>query len=174
MLKEIYEFDNFLSDKDYEIVWSEFNKFDWTFTAKASAITPIPVRRFWYKELKESQVIEKIFKNKIENILNKEVSTTRLYGNGQAHGQTAWVHQDESLDNFGSLVYYLHKDWAPHYGGHLIFIENTNPPRVIKSVFPSTNSAVVFDSTLFHCALEPTVYCTEQRISIAYKFKIHD
>jgi hypothetical protein len=175
MLSTPIEIDSFLSEDEFEFVWKHFETQNWEFKAGERGIN-YPVRTFWYKELEHIPEIVSIFKAKIEGIMGVPVVTNRCYANGQAHSQTAFVHTDpaEETGIWGSCVFYLHRNWLPHFGGHLIFVDNNNPhhPRVSKSIFPHTNSAVVFDSRQLHCALEPTVYCLEQRISIAYKFKV--
>ena len=174
MLKygEIDDIFPFLNDTEIEIFDAEFEKHAWTLNAGEVYYRQrgIPIRSFWYKELKNT-LIEDLFVEKIETILNAKIKTTRIYGNGQSHGQTAWVHVDDNdNDNIcGSVVYYPHKNWMPHLGGHLIFVEND---EVVASVFPKSNYAVMFNSAMPHCALEPTVYCLDMRISVAFKFKV--
>ena len=167
--------DNFLSDIEYEKVWTEFNNFRWEMDQVGSLEEEQTYQRqFWYKELLNSEYIHNLFKLKVEHLLDTRIVTDRLYGNGQAHGQCAQIHQDQYTDSIGeyrSLVYYLHRNWKPQYGGHLIFVDNN---KVTESVFPATNSCVIFDSKLFHMGLEPSVYCTGQRTSIAYKFRIEE
>ena len=174
MINQIYYWDEYLSQHEYNSIENEFEKYNWVFTAGEDDEKYPKVRTFWYKELIESTLIENIFKQKVEQLLNVKIETSRLYGNGQSTGQSAWPHVDVSDDidgDWGSVVYYLHKNWKPIYGGHLIFLNNTWD-SVTNSFFPKTNSAVLFDSKLDHCALEPTVYCQDMRISIAYKFKV--
>jgi Rps23 Pro-64 3,4-dihydroxylase Tpa1-like proline 4-hydroxylase len=167
--------DNFLSNTEYEKVWKEFHIFKWEMDQVGTTEEDQTFQRqFWYKELLESEYIHNLFKLKVEHLLNARVVTDRLYGNGQAHGQCAQIHQDQYTDtpgNYKSLVYYLHRNWIPQYGGHLIFVDGD---KVTNSIFPDTNSCVLFDSKLFHMALEPSVYCTRQRVSIAYKFKVEE
>ena len=173
---EVYEIDSLLTIEEYIDTHNEFEKYSWHF--KAGEITPnlnTPLRTFWQKPLEDSEYIVNLFKSKIETILSTEIQINRIYGNGQAHGQSAWVHTDDSKTDavYGSLVYYLTPDWKPYYGGHLIFVDSDeNPVEVLKSIFPKTNSAVIFNSTMPHMALEPTVYCIQQRESIAVKFKV--
>jgi hypothetical protein len=167
---QIYEIDSFLTEEELNIVSDEFENTNWLLNGGELNLRKsenLPIRSFWYKDL-PSEYIRNIFKSKIENILNYEIEFIRVYGNGQTHSQTAWVHTDDN-DACGSLVYYLHRNWLPHLGGHLIFVDND---RVIKSVFPHSNSAVIFNSKMEHCALEPTVYCLDMRVSIACKFKV--
>ena len=180
---KISHWDSFLSKEEYDFVWEEFEKYNWEFTAgEHHKDIPIPLRTFWFKDLIESK-IEPIFKNKIEEFLGLKIRTNRIYGNGQATGQDAFVHRDQEIlgnemDNlqYGTVVYYLHKAWLPHYGGNLIFVEEKESddhiPKVIASIFPHTNSAVLFNSKIQHMAFSPSVYCTKMRISIGYKFCI--
>jgi Rps23 Pro-64 3,4-dihydroxylase Tpa1-like proline 4-hydroxylase len=95
----------------------------------------------------------------------------RVYANGQAHGQCGMFHTDvpeTSDDSYYSLVYYIHEDWKYEYGGHLL-IKNANG---CEFYWPETNSAILFNSKLQHCPLEPTIFCKSQRESIAFKFRI--
>jgi hypothetical protein len=175
---QVYEIDSFLSIDEYRIVYDEFQIYQWHFRAgEMDSNSPVPIRTFWQKPLESSEYIVELFKNKIQNILNVKIDIGRVYGNGQAHGQSAWVHTDDSQNDgniYGSLVYYLTPNWKPYYGGHLIFVDSVeNPIEVLKSVFPKSNSAVMFNSTMPHMALEPSVYCLEQRESIAVKFKVN-
>ena len=71
---------------------------------------------------------------------------------------------------FRSIVYFLHKNWKPEYGGHLVFIDDNG--NYIDSIWPETNSAVFFNSNIKHCALEPTIHCKSQRVSVAYKCNV--
>lgn len=171
---EIYEIDSLLTPDEYYNTYDEFQKYSWVFHA-GETIPNTATRTFWQKPLKDGEYIANLFKLKIETILSAKIEIGRIYGNGQAHGQSAWVHTDDCKDDAecGSLVYYLTPDWKPYYGGHLIFVDSVEDPvEVLKSVFPKTNSAVIFNSKMPHMALEPTVYCIQQRESIAVKFKV--
>lgn len=174
---EIYEIDSFLTETERNKVEEEFDSIDWKFIAGELQVrkSGVPVRKFWYKELSEATYIKQIFKSKIQSTLGCEILTARVYGNGQAHGQSAWPHTDYSEvgGKYGSMVYYLHRNWLPQYGGHLMFLDAVdNPKKVLKSIFPTENSAVMFNADMPHMALEPSVYCLEQRLSIAFKFKV--
>jgi hypothetical protein len=172
---QIYEVDSFLTEDELEQTEQEFSQSGWELQGGELNLRnthKIPVRTFWYKQLNAGGYIETLLKQKVETILNCKIEPIRIYGNGQTHSQTAWVHTDDSTNDgerYGSLVYYLHKNWYPHLGGHLIFVEGA---EVVKSVFPKSNSAVIFNATMNHCALEPTVYCLDMRTSIALKFKV--
>ena len=179
-MNTIYQWDELLTSEEVSFLDSQVSVGKWEFVA-GEKITDYPVRTFWYMELSDNPAVVELFKTKVENFLGKKVKTIRLYANGQAHGQSALVHTDmnpEASGEWGSLVYYSHKGWRPEYGGHLVIIdENTitdDMPKVVASIFPKTNSAVMFNSKMYHIALEPTVYCRQQRMSIAYKFKIEE
>jgi len=172
-LDHVYYLENFLSNDEIVLVDKECEQFFWKFYAREE--NTLPLRTFWQKDLIDSVFLNSLFKFKVESILNCQIEVARLYGNGQAHGQSAWIHRDidDVPGKWGSLVYYSHKNWKPEYGGHLMFVSD-DELNVVNSIFPKTNSAVIFDSTMKHMALEPSVYCKEQRVSIAYKFRIKE
>ena len=176
-IDQIYYWDDFLSPDEYENVWAEMEYFKWELAGHAvtaeNANPGVP-RKFWYKDLSGAGFTRSLFKIKTELFLNNKIITERIYANGQAHGQSSWVHKDITDDvkgEWGTIVYFLHRDWKPLYGGNLFLTDETET-KVTNTFFPKTNSAVLFNSRIKHCGLEPSVYCRDQRISIAMKFKI--
>ena len=159
-------FPNFFTVEEISTVEREFNKFQW----ELSGWSDSPEEKlFWFKDLHNSQFIKPLFHNKAECILGKKVETFRVYGNGQAHGQCGSFHKDTPGCEY-TIVYFLHKNWKPEYGGHLVFIDDNG--NYIDSIWPETNSAVFFNSNIKHCALEPTIHCKSQRVSVAYKCNV--
>ena len=175
-IDQIYYWDNLLTEEEYGKFWGDFNSSIWTFDGRETKHIDNHVRTFWYKELMGSGYILSTLKQKVESFVDNKILTQRLYANGQAHSQTAWIHKDVE-DNipgdYGTLIYFLHPEWKPIYGGNLFFTDESET-QVTNTIFPKTNSAVLFNSKIKHCSLEPTVYCTYQRISIAFKFKFKD
>lgn len=179
MLEGISHWDSFFTKEEYDCVDDELLNYEWVFGASANTnfVQDNKTRQFWYKELINSEYIKELFKYRVEDSLGKEVETLRLYANGQSHGMTGNIHTDVDGNEtgiFGTVVYFFQANWKPEYGGHLIFLSPEDPNRVISSIFPRTNSAVMFNSKLSHMAFDPSVYCTNQRISIAYKFKVKE
>ena len=174
---KIYEVDSLLTEDEIAKLSIEYNKYGWVFQGgEHDVVFDVPLRVFSHKPLAQNEYIVNLFKTKVESVLGCKVEAGRVYANGQAHGQSAWVHTDDSEDDeyeYGSMVYYIHKNWKPQFGGHLIFVDDEHDPKnVVKSIFPKSNSAVIFHSELPHMALEPKVYCTSNRESIAFKFKV--
>lgn len=165
MINNIIVWKNYVTDAERNLLISECDLGKWELSGW-SVETP-ETRLFWYKDLSYSDTIKNIFKYKIETFLGKLIEVSRVYANGQAHGQCGQFHQDTPGCDY-SLVYYLHQDWKPEYGGHLMIKQGDQ----VHSYWPESNSAIVFDSNLWHCPLEPTIYCKEQRLSIAFKFRI--
>lgn len=174
-IDQLYHWDSFLTQEEYNAVWEEFEYYNWTLSGFADKPEDDVQRKFWYKELSGAGYTRSLFKIKTEQFLNNKIITERLYGNGQAHSQSGWIHRDIEKDQrgeFGTLVYYLHKNWKPVYGGNIYFLDDSE--NITNTFFPKTNSAILFDSKVNHFSAEPTVYCTSQRISIAFKFKIKE
>lgn len=176
----IYQWDEFLTKEEIEFVDSETAKGSWVFGARENTPNPL-IRTFWGKDLSFSKELQIMFHTKMTNFLGKTITSNQIYENGQTNGQSAWVHYDVvpwKPGNYSTLIYYNHKKWKPEYGGHLVILDGNTikdeEPKVIASIYPKSNSAVLIDAKLYHIALEPTVYCKDMRTSIAYKFKIED
>lgn len=171
MLDRVYNFTNFFDKDEREFAKTNFkNHGHWELEGASNKYID-SYHYFWFKDLIDHKGLTYLFKDKVEKFLNTKIEVNRFYGNGQAHGQCGLFHTDvepTDVGVFGSLVYYIHEDWIPEYGGHLLIKGNDE----IVSVLPETNSAVLFNSKIEHCPLEPTVYCRTQRVSLAFKFKI--
>ncbi|CAB4170277.1 2OG-Fe(II) oxygenase superfamily [uncultured Caudovirales phage] len=170
LMDKLYIIDEFLTEEEFDKILHDIELYQWKFSMREND----DARVTWIKELVGYEYLTNLMKTKIEILIGKEILSDRLYCNGQAHGQTAYAHRDVADDDYnlwGSCVFFIHKNWKPMYGGHLIFIDGD---EVIESIFPKTNRAVVFNSKIEHCGLEPTVFCKEQRMSIAYKFLIKE
>lgn len=164
-MNEIVAWKNYLTDEEQKILITEYEAGHWQLSGHS--LLDSQTRFFWFMNLIHSDKIIKIFKPKLENFLEKEINITRAYANGQSHGQCGQFHQDIPGCDL-SFVYYFHKNWLPEYGGHLLIKTENN----LESYWPESNSGIMFDSRLWHCALEPTTFCNTQRLSLALKFKI--
>jgi Rps23 Pro-64 3,4-dihydroxylase Tpa1-like proline 4-hydroxylase len=115
--------------------------------------------------------MELTFRTIAENALGIKLETQRLYFNGQSHGQCGNMHQDTWGDDdneYITMVYYVNETWKPEWGGFTLIMQDSN----VHVVYPKPNSAVIFNSRLYHVGLEPTIHCTGMRITLAQKFKI--
>lgn len=171
MLDKVYNFANFFDNDERDFVKRNFeNHGQWKLEGMSNNYID-SYRSFWFKDLIDHKGLVWVFKNKMEIFLTKQIEVNRFYANGQAHSQSGLFHSDvdpHEQGEYGSLVYFIHDEWMPEYGGHLLIKEENE----LISVLPETNSAVLFDSKKYHCPLEPTIYCRTQRISLAFKFKI--
>jgi hypothetical protein len=171
IIDRVFNFQNFFDEDERDFVKKSLNDYGQWNLVEWSDLSYEGNRMFWSKQLIEHKGLVWLFKDKIEKFITKPIEVTRFYANGQAHGQCGLFHSDVQAfeqGEYGSLVYFIHDDWNPEYGGHLLIKEDDE----LISVLPETNSAVLFDSKKYHCALEPTIYCRTQRISLAFKFRI--
>jgi len=168
-MENILVWKDFFSQEEKKIVLDESESAHWELSGWSQQ-TPL-TRLFWFKDLFNCERAKELFKTKVQNYFNKQIEVSRLYANGQAHGQCGMFHTDvepTEQGEFYSLIYYLHEDWQPEYGGHLMIKNGDN----MESYWPESNSTIIFNSKLLHCPLEPTIYCRTQRLSIAFKFRI--
>ena len=156
---------NFFKPNELSIINSETEKSKWQLRGSSVEKTYTPA--FWFKDIINTN-IESLFKDHIERGIGHKIIIDRLYVNGQAHGQCGDWHTDVEpgvLNNF--TIVYFNKEWQPEYGGHLLI--KTEP---VTSILPEFNKAVLFDSTIEHLGMEPTIHCKTQRESIACKFRV--
>lgn len=157
--------DNFLTQEELKILEVEIAKGQWYLEGKSLNKPFNPI--FWYNNIFNTS-INKLFTDKIQFGLKRKVEVDRLYINGQAHGQCGDWHTDVAPGSINCFtIVYFFKEWLPEYGGHLLI--RTDP---VTSIIPEFNKAVLFDSTIEHVGLEPTMHCKTQRESIACKFRI--
>lgn len=174
-INQIYKIENFLDETEM----NGFDHFSSHYVWELEGYSHTTDKLFWKKDLWESkwgkcEPIENTFRQKIQSILNIKVETLRMYLNGQAHGQCGSIHSDllgdEDLNHqYITAVYYANKEWKPEYGGFTVIIDKNEQ---MHAVYPKPNSIVIFDSSLAHVGLEPTMHCKDQRVSLAHKMKI--
>ena len=159
--------DNFLSPVEVNLLKIEIDNGHWKLQGTSNDDLSKPV--FWVNNIIQSRV-NRLFTEKIQTIFKRKISVNYLYVNGQAHGQCGDWHTDVNpgTPNCFTMVYF-YKEWPPEFGGHLLI--KTNP---ITSILPVFNTAIIFDSTIEHMGMEPTMHCKTQRESVACKFKVID
>jgi Rps23 Pro-64 3,4-dihydroxylase Tpa1-like proline 4-hydroxylase len=166
---------NFLNQEEISLIDNECDKYGWK-PWENYYMTPNPgtnVRVFWAKDMMKSDKVKNLLIDKIENFLGKKIIVDRLFANARSHGQCGNFHTDVPLNQEGeclTFVYYIHKGWRPEYGGHLIFEIN----KEIISYWPESNSAILFNSKMQHCVLEPTIHCKEFRMNLSMMFRVKD
>jgi hypothetical protein len=158
--------DNFFNAQELDTLLDELKNGYWKIGAQSLKETSdYPV--FWFKDITSTGAF-KLFTDKIESGIKRKIIIDRLYVNGQAHSQCGFWHRDvdEGTINCFTVVYFF-KEWPPEFGGHLLI----KTEKTI-SIIPEFNKAVLFDSTLEHMGIEPTIHCKTQRESIACKFRV--
>ena len=159
---------NVFNDTERNILSQELNNYSWTFTNSSSKNIG---RTFWAKRPYNSVVGKELFKSKIEIATKLKVEVKRIHVNGQTHSQSGTWHTDEIChdpsDTAFTLVYFP-MEWLPEYGGHLLVNINDQ----VHSILPEFNKGVLFSTTTAHLGLEPSVYCSYMRESIACSFKV--
>ena len=157
---------NFLDEKEIDLLVKYAEEANWRLIGSSIKNNIM----FWYKDLFNSNAAN-LFCNKLQNGLSQNIEVDRIYVNGQAHSQCGIWHTDvpdTGVVNHFTLVYFF-KEWLPEYGGHLLIREVDG---TVSSHIPEFNKGIIFDSTLEHMGLEPSIHCKTQRESLAVKFRI--
>jgi len=174
-INQIYKIDSFLNETEL----AGFHYFCGHYIWELNGFSINTDKMFWKKDFWESNLgkcepMENTFKTKIEILLSIKIKTEKLYLNGQAHGQCGSIHSDvlEDFDpeyNYMTAVYYVNKTWSPELGGFTVIVDKLDNMHI---VYPKPNSIVIFNSRFAHVGLEPTIHCKDQRVTLAYKFKV--
>jgi Rps23 Pro-64 3,4-dihydroxylase Tpa1-like proline 4-hydroxylase len=152
------------------IVEKTFNGTGWSFTGFSND----SASKFWYMNLDNDPFFTDLMMKKINSLLVPQFTLDRVYANGQTHGLSGDLHQDVvgGDGKYYTFLYYANPEWDPTWGGYTVFYNRDS--TVIHSQYPRPNSAVLFDSSIWHAGLEPTRHCKDLRVTIAWKLRLKD
>ena len=158
---------NVFNEQELEVIYNELINYNWELNNSSYREESVPL--FWLKTIPLNSKLCILFKDKIESGVRLKIEMLRIRVNGQTHSQCGEWHLDNTFEgpNLYSFVYFP-MQWKPEYGGHLLLqVEDT-----VHSILPEYNKAVLFDTSLNHIGLEPTIHCKSMRESIACTFRI--
>lgn len=105
------------------------------------------------------------FGNVICRLLGTGYRLDTVYANGQVHGLCGSLHCDDYADNAYTFLFYMNRKWEPHWGGGTVF--SVDDRQETANFIP--NTGLLFKGNLPHVGLEPTRYCKDLRVTIAFK-----
>ena len=154
--------DNINCDCDYHLSWKY----------TGSSMITKNMEHLWMCYLdKEKFFTEELFsliKEKIYKLTQEKISLERVYFNGQTYGQQGYMHPDAFHDNSRTLLMYCNTKWEKNWAGGTAFDFGFDS----KIFFPFPNSAVYFDSTIFHHAQPVSKNFNGLRVTLAYKLEV--
>lgn len=162
--------DNWLSAEQHEEVWNKTRYAKGWHFGQRSVSGGIG---FWMLDLDDDPLFTDTLLKQIEKDTGKKFELQRVYANGQTHGLCGSLHQDvvdAPEGEYYTVLYYVNKIWNPVWGGNTVWFDKDNVE--IRQVYPTPNTAVMFDSNILHAGIEPTRHCTELRVSVAWKLKV--
>ena len=162
----IRRFTNFLSVIDFDTVWSIINKEK---MEAQSGQSLEGARKFGFLNLDNEPFFTNYLVEKIKRAVDlPNLHMDRVYANGQVFGQDGSFHQDNERPGTFTFLLYMNKvNDLDKWGGETQFKFYDDQLTVFQ---PETNSALLFDSTLWHRGLGPSRHIDEMRITIAWKF----
>jgi hypothetical protein len=164
-------YENVLNRKQHEYVIEKtmFGN-QWQFIGQS--VSSENTLKFWYMDLIEDPFFSDEFLKTIETITGKKFELLRVYANGQTYGLPGQIHKDidtnYSLELYHTFVYFVNPIWDFNWGGATFLIK---PDNTFDTVLPTPNNGFMFNSTLPHVGTEPTRYCPELRVTVAFKLK---
>ena len=162
---EIDRYVNFLDVNDFNKILIQKSK-NWELGGKSKNNG----KKFWYLDLSSDPFYSCYLKCKIEETVKAPLELLRVYANGQTFGQDGEFHQDaEQPGHFTFLLYTNLVDNVDSWGGETQF----RLGDFLRSYQPVANSALFFNSTLWHRGLGPSRDAGDaMRVTIAWKFKL--
>lgn len=165
----ITRFVNFLSVTEFDKVWSIIDKAEsWTQKGTSREGT----QSFGYLNLAHDPYFTEHISERISRMTDMKLRLDRVYANGQMFGQDGSFHRDSEMPNTFTFLLYMNKvENLEKWGGETQFKFYDDQLTVFQ---PETNSALMFDSTLWHRGLGPSRHVDEMRITVAWKFtRVH-
>jgi Rps23 Pro-64 3,4-dihydroxylase Tpa1-like proline 4-hydroxylase len=164
----IDKFNNFLSVPDFNRVSSFLSEnSNWTLSGKSNDTTP----KFWYLGLSSDTFFTDYLFRKICELCKVDFKLKRVYANGQTFGQNGAFHQDDTEPNTFTFLLYVNSiedGDLEHWGGETQFKTDEG----FMSYVPVTNSALLFDSRLWHRGIGPSRRVDGMRITVAWKLSL--
>jgi predicted 2-oxoglutarate/Fe(II)-dependent dioxygenase YbiX len=162
---EIDRYKNFLNVSDFNKIQLH-NSSSW----KLGGYSNENGKKFWYLDLTPDPFYANHLKSKIEEVVGAKLVLLRVYANGQTFGQDGEFHQDATEPNHLTFLLYTNAiDDLDSWGGETQF----RIRDFLRSYQPETNSAIFFNSNLWHRGLGPSRNAGDaMRITVAWKFKI--
>jgi Rps23 Pro-64 3,4-dihydroxylase Tpa1-like proline 4-hydroxylase len=161
----IDRFLNFLPVTDFNRTASfVFDSKNWNLSGKSQDYTP----KFWYLDLSSEPFFNEYLLQKIRTLCQKDFQLKRVYANGQTFGQDGAFHQDDTEPNCFTFIMYLNpidECDLEKWGGETQFKVDEG----FLSYVPLTNSAILFDSRLWHRGMSPNRHVDVMRVTVAWK-----
>jgi hypothetical protein len=170
ILNQIKVFDNFLTEKDQDLILESLSRPKWSFNGGDSDISP-----FWHmRNLEDEDFYSHYLLDSIENSVGNQFDVINIYANGQTAGQSGCPHIDTGDYTF---LYYPTPDWDNTMGGSLFFLNvvgenNLLDSEIIKTVSYKSNRAVFFPCNIAHYSNAPDRHYNGIRLSVAWKLKV--
>jgi hypothetical protein len=164
-------FINVLSDEQYQYVLNKtLYGNEWKLSGYSNANTS--EYKFWYMDLNEDNFFTNEFMEIIQFHTHKRFELLNVYANGQTYGLPGNLHKDYmepyTPELYKTFIYYVNPVWEASWNGTTVILNDDN---TADTIFPSKNAGLMFNSNLSHVGNEPSRYCPEMRVTVAFKLK---
>lgn len=80
----------------------------------------------------------------------------------------------DNIQNGATILICLNQEWNRDWGGYTVFFERMSGSDISKAVCPEPGQAVIFNGSIWHCALPPNILAPCPRFMLAIKFNFVD
>jgi len=169
MPEPIRRFTNVLTINEFNKAKQFIQSGSWE--AGGSSGNPMSPVKFLYMDLMNNDFFSRELFEKIQNLVGARLILDRVYANGQYHGLDGAWHQDSTDTHAWTFLIYLNevadRD-LDMYEGTTDFKETD---CAFKSIQPTSNSGILFMSTIFHRGMSPSRFISDMRVTLAWKLR---
>jgi hypothetical protein len=170
LLNNINILDNFFDQTDIQIMQYIIKNKKWVYGHKSHA-NNINENIFFSIDLHDNLFFFEYLKDKIELYFNVTIKISRVYANGQPHGQNGCFHKDsDNVNEITFCVYLTEYNEDYDYGGYLMIKHPED--NFIRSIEPKCGRCVFFPGTFEHKGNSFYPDLKNMRICVALKFEI--
>lgn len=159
----IIQFDNFLSDKNQQLIEDRMFKNSWGFFHAGNPLEES--NKFWSFDVEKEQYFNDTLFHLIKEKTQSDFIIKRIYFAGHTACSSSNLHHDSKDPRSKTFLIYCNKTWNPEFGGNTSFIINDDH----ISIYPKPLSALYFDGTIPHTVQPMSRIFNGLRVSLVYK-----
>jgi len=166
---KIFILNNVLSDIDKMVLWRMANDSPFKHGHKSDALTDEPQRRFTSHLNTEVMTSGEMVK-KLIGLFKDPVKLNKVYINSADCATKTLAHCD-NYDNAPSILIPMNQQWDRNWGGYTVFFKGMNSCEVAEAICPSPGQVIIFNGSMWHLALPPSMCAPCPRFMLALKLE---
>lgn len=171
---KIFILKDVLSDIDKMSLWRMANEAPYRYGHKSELLTDEPQRRDTsHINIDKTSLNGRSFllwTKKITDVFEEPLELNKTYINKADCATKTRAHCDNS-DNGPSVLIPMNREWDRNWGGYTVFFKGMDSSEIVKTISPSPGQIIIFNGSMWHLALPPSMCAPGPRFMMALKFE---